>query len=99
RPRDFPSFPTRRSSDLAKFVPGLNTVGPPLAGMLKLSPVRFGLFDLGGAGLWTGAAIALGVAFRSQLDWLSAWLRAFGLTGGLRSEEHTSELQSRSELV
>jgi len=68
---------------VAKFVPGLNTVGPPLAGMLKLSPVRFGLFDLGGAGLWTGAAIALGVAFRSQLDWLSAWLRAFGLTGGL----------------
>lgn len=68
---------------VSKFLPGLNTIGAPLAGMLKLPPVRFGLFDLGGAGLWVGAALALGVAFRSQLDWLSAWLQAFGQTGGL----------------
>jgi membrane protein DedA with SNARE-associated domain len=68
---------------VAKFLPGLNTIGAPLAGMLKLSPIRFGLFDLGGAGLWAGAALALGVAFRLELDWLSAWLLAFGRTGGL----------------
>jgi len=83
RTEDFFERNGLKSLLVAKFIPGLNTVGPPLAGMLKLSPVRFGLFDLGGAGLWTGAAITLGLAFRSELDWLTAWLQAFGPTSGL----------------
>ncbi len=63
---------------VAKFIPGLNTVAPPLAGMLRIRPLRFALFDLGGTGLWVTSAILLGVGFRSQVEWLIAWLAAFG---------------------
>ncbi len=63
---------------VAKFLPGLNTIAPPLAGMLKVPPLRFALFDLGGIGLWVTSAILLGVGFRSQVEWLLEWLTAFG---------------------
>ena len=46
---------------IAKFLPGLNTVVPPLAGMLRISPLQFALFDLGGIVLWAGSAIGLAV--------------------------------------
>jgi membrane protein DedA with SNARE-associated domain len=68
---------------IAKFLPGLNTVAPPLAGMLRMSPLRFALFDLGGIALWAGSALALGLAFQSQIEWLLEWLAAFGRTGVL----------------
>lgn len=68
---------------VAKFLPGLNTVAPPLAGLLRMSPLRFLLFDLGGIALWAGSALALGRAFRSQVEWLLEWLAAFGRTGVL----------------
>jgi membrane protein DedA with SNARE-associated domain len=63
---------------VAKFVPGLNTVGPPLAGMLKLSPLRFAVLDVGGTGLWLASALLLGMGFRSEVEWFLEWLRAFG---------------------
>lgn len=66
---------------IAKFVPGLNTVGPAVAGMLKTSPLRFTLFDLGGTIIWTGSAVLLGWGFRSQVEWIIALLTAFGTTG------------------
>ncbi|MBZ5543087.1 MAG: VTT domain-containing protein [Acidobacteriia bacterium] len=68
---------------VAKFLPGLNTVAPPLAGMLRISPLRFLLFDLGGIALWAGSALVLGRAFHSQVEWLLEWLAAFGRTGVL----------------
>ena len=63
---------------VAKFIPGLNTIAPPLAGMLGISPLRFFLVDLGGVGLWLGAAFILGIVFRGQIEWLIEWLSAFG---------------------
>lgn len=63
---------------VAKFVPGLNTVAPPLAGLLRLSFARFTLYDLGGITIWAGSAVGLGRLFRSQIEWLLAWLAAFG---------------------
>jgi membrane protein DedA with SNARE-associated domain len=66
---------------LAKFIPGLNTVAPPLAGMLNISPLRFLLFDLAGIGIWAGTAIGAGWIFRSQIIHLLAWLEAFGKLG------------------
>lgn len=66
---------------IAKFVPGLNTVAPPLAGMLKVPPMRFVVADLAGILLWAGSAIALGRAFHTEVGWAIEWLAAFGRTG------------------
>ncbi|HMD83535.1 MAG TPA: VTT domain-containing protein [Terriglobia bacterium] len=68
---------------VAKFVPGLNTVAPPLAGMLKVNPLRFIAVDLAGITLWAGSAMALGWAFRTEVEWAMEWLAAFGRTGVL----------------
>jgi membrane protein DedA with SNARE-associated domain len=68
---------------VAKFVPGLNTIAPPLAGMLKVKRLRFIAVDLVGITLWAGSAIALGRAFRTEVEWAVEWLAAFGRTGVL----------------
>jgi membrane protein DedA with SNARE-associated domain len=65
---------------VAKFVPGLNTVAPPLAGMLRISPLRFSIFDLGGIGAWVATAVLLGLGFRAQVEWLIYLLSALGRT-------------------
>lgn len=68
---------------VAKFVPGLNTVAPPLAGMLKISPRRFVAMDLAGISLWAGSAVGLGWGFRTEVEWVIEWMKAFGRTGVL----------------
>ena len=68
---------------VVKFVPGLNTVAPPLAGMLKIGLLRFALFDLGGIGLWVASAVLLGLGFRNQVEWVVEWLGALGKTSVL----------------
>jgi len=66
---------------VAKFLPGLNTVAPPLAGMLKISPLRFALFDFAGAMIWAISGVAVGWVFRYEVMWLLAWLEAVGRMG------------------
>jgi membrane protein DedA with SNARE-associated domain len=44
----------------AKFIPGLGTVGPPLAGMVGVGVLRFSLYSATGAFLWAGAWMVLG---------------------------------------
>jgi membrane protein DedA with SNARE-associated domain len=46
----------------AKFVPGLGTVGPPLAGALGVGVLRFSVYAATGALLWGGAWMILGFA-------------------------------------
>ena len=53
---------------IAKFVPGLDGICPPLAGMTGASRSRFLLYDSGGAALWSGAYIGVGFLFAAQLD-------------------------------
>ena len=67
-----------RSLLVAKFVPGLSTVGSPLAGMLKIPPLRFALYDLAGIRLWVSSALALGIVFRTEVEWVLAMLAALG---------------------
>jgi membrane protein DedA with SNARE-associated domain len=73
----------------AKFVPGLNTAAPPLAGMFRMSLTRFLAWDAAGAVLWIGAFGGAGYLFSEQLEWLAAaglrlgsWLLVL-LAGGL----------------
>jgi membrane protein DedA with SNARE-associated domain len=44
----------------AKFIPGLGTVGPPLAGMVGVGVLRFALYSAMGAFFWAGAWMVLG---------------------------------------
>jgi membrane protein DedA with SNARE-associated domain len=44
----------------AKFVPGLGTLGPPLAGASGVGVLRFSLYSASGASLWISAWMALG---------------------------------------
>jgi membrane protein DedA with SNARE-associated domain len=52
---------------IAKFLPGLNSIGQPLAGALGMSRRRFLIFDVSGAVLWVGVYVGLGYAFHDQL--------------------------------
>jgi membrane protein DedA with SNARE-associated domain len=53
---------------IAKFVPGLDGICPPLAGMLGTSRAAFLVHDAGGASLWAGVYIGCGFLFARQLD-------------------------------
>jgi membrane protein DedA with SNARE-associated domain len=67
-----------RSLLIAKFVPGLSTVAPPLAGMFHMPVRRFLLFNTGGALLWAGSFMGLGYAFSDQIEKIVAQLEVYG---------------------
>src|SRR5436853_4735245 len=52
----------------AKFIPGLSTLAPPLAGSSGVSAPRFFLFDSVGSLLYAGGLILVGVLFSHQLE-------------------------------
>ncbi|MCA9504974.1 MAG: VTT domain-containing protein [Spirochaetaceae bacterium] len=62
----------------AKFVPGLQTIAPPLAGASGMSPLRFLLWSTPGALLWAGSFLVLGALFKDQVDHFLALLASFG---------------------
>ncbi len=57
-----------RSLIVAKFVPGLSTVAPPLAGIAALPFSRFLFYNGLGIILWVGAGIGFGYAFSNRID-------------------------------
>jgi len=67
---------------IAKFVPGLGTVAPPLAGSLGMRASPFALFTATGAALWAGAGIAAGVIFHDQIQHLLEFLGDLGRMAG-----------------
>jgi membrane protein DedA with SNARE-associated domain/rhodanese-related sulfurtransferase len=89
------SFGSRRAGTLmiAKFVPGLATLAPPVAGQIGMRLERFLLFDGIGAFLWVGALLGAGRLFGDvlkkdpgMLDWagrFSGVLLVLGVAGFL----------------
>jgi membrane protein DedA with SNARE-associated domain len=63
---------------VAKFVPGLNTVAQPLAGILGMRRSRFLLVDALGAVLWVGTYVGLGYLFSDQIERVAAYGRNLG---------------------
>ena len=59
---------------IAKFIPGVNTMAPPLAGSMRMRPLQFLRFDCAGALLYIFAYGGLGFLFR---DFLTAITRGF----------------------
>src|SRR5690349_18937126 len=67
-----------RSLLVAKFVPGLGLVTPPLAGVFRMRFRRFLLFDSLGSALWAGAFLGLGYAFAGEIERVAASLASLG---------------------
>jgi membrane protein DedA with SNARE-associated domain len=72
----------------AKFVPGLSTAFPPMAGNFRMPLWKFSLFDSLGALAWAGSYSLLGLIFRDQINDLLVLLLHFGswvlaVVGGL----------------
>ena len=63
---------------VAKFVPGFSTVAPPMAGAIGASYLTFLLFDGGGALLWAGTAIGIGMVFHGAVDRVLEALTSMG---------------------
>jgi membrane protein DedA with SNARE-associated domain/rhodanese-related sulfurtransferase len=67
---------------IAKFVPGLAIIAPPLAGALRTGWPRFlGLSALGGA-LWVGSGLAAGMLFKTQIQSILVHLDRIGSITG-----------------
>jgi membrane protein DedA with SNARE-associated domain len=66
---------------VAKFVPGLSTIAPPMAGLSRMPAWKFLSTDGAGVILWAGAYMALGYVFREQLEDVGQF--AFRLGGWL----------------
>lgn len=67
-----------RSLLVAKFLPGLGLVTPPLAGIFRMRFRRFLLFDAIGSTLWAAAFLGLGYLFAGQIERVAARLASLG---------------------
>jgi membrane protein DedA with SNARE-associated domain len=66
----------------AKFLPGVNTMAPPLAGSMHMRASQFLRFDLGGVLLYSLAYGGLGYLFRDVFRLIAGGLQAFGRAVG-----------------
>src|SRR5690242_17688658 len=62
---------------VAKFVPGINTMAPPLAGSMNMRPLQFFALDVAGGALYTGAYLILGFLFSDALAAITRTYQAF----------------------
>jgi membrane protein DedA with SNARE-associated domain len=67
-----------RSLLVAKFIPGLGIVTPPLAGIFHMRLRRFLLYDALGSLFWAGAFTGLGYVFSEQIELVAARLASLG---------------------
>jgi membrane protein DedA with SNARE-associated domain len=63
---------------IAKFVPGLSTMAPPMAGLTGMSLGDFAAVDGAGAVLWAGCFLGLGFIFSEQLEDVANWAARLG---------------------
>ena len=68
---------------IAKFVPGLAIIAPPLAGAMRIGWRKFIVLSTLSAAIWVGSGIAAGMLFRSQIDQLLLHLDRFGAFAGI----------------
>ena len=63
---------------IAKFVPGLRTIAPPLAGATRITWPRFLFFNSLGGALWVGAWLGVGILLGPYMEPLLIWLDQIG---------------------
>lgn len=67
----------------AKWVPGISTVAPPLAGLFQMKPLRFLVYDFAGAVFWITPFILLGHLFTEQLERIARTAAQAGGVAGI----------------
>jgi membrane protein DedA with SNARE-associated domain/rhodanese-related sulfurtransferase len=67
---------------IAKFVPGLAIIAPPMAGALRIGWLRFVFLSTCAAVLWVGFGLTAGVLFKSQIGRLLEHLDEYGSIAG-----------------
>ena len=68
---------------VAKFIPGLNTVAPPLAGVSRMNLFRFLLFDVLGSSLWIGSFGGLAYLFGDEIEKVATYSLKLGIFLGV----------------
>lgn len=53
---------------IAKFIPGVNTIAPPMAGSMQMPLARFLIYDFAGSVLYAGAYFGLGFLFGGVIE-------------------------------
>jgi membrane protein DedA with SNARE-associated domain/rhodanese-related sulfurtransferase len=69
-----------KSLVVAKFIPGFNTIAPPLAGAMGTSTQRFIWLSVAGGLLWSGVGMGLGAWFHDSVDDVIGWFETLGST-------------------
>lgn len=65
---------------VAKFIPGFNTIAPPMSGAMGTSYARFLGFSVPGGLIWSGSGIAIGGYFSTSIDQVLETLSTMGST-------------------
>ena len=68
---------------LAKFVPGLQTLAPPMSGLTGMNMFTFFVLDLAGTLIWAASFVLLGYFFHTELEQMAARIADAGLVAGL----------------
>lgn len=69
-----------KSLVVAKFIPGFNTIAPPLAGAMGVPTPNFVWLSVAGGLLWSGVGMGLGAWFHDSVDDVIAWFETLGST-------------------
>jgi len=67
---------------IAKFIPGINTMAPPLAGCMNMRLTQFIRLDVAGAALYIVSYFMVGFAFSDALEAVTKGYRTFGRVVG-----------------
>jgi membrane protein DedA with SNARE-associated domain/rhodanese-related sulfurtransferase len=68
---------------VAKFIPGFNTIAPPLAGAMGTPTPRFVAYTVAGGLIWSATGLGIGAYFSSGVDEVLGMLATMGSTAGV----------------
>lgn len=68
---------------VAKFVPGLDLIAPPLAGASRVGWISFVIYDGIGSALWVAAVLGGGMLLRPQIETILAKLQSIGAAAAI----------------
>ena len=68
---------------VAKFVPGIALLAPPLAGATRIGWMPFLMFNGAGTALWVGVGVGGGILLESQIERLLAYVDQYGTAAAL----------------